>query len=506
MRRRNPGPGCVVLTALLLAAGARAVDSDGDGLEDADERARIRTAPFGKQLLVDDFADGARMALPADLDGDGDLDLVLAAELADEVAWYENVDGVGGFAPRQLISSAADGPRAVFAADLDGDLDLDVLSASVIDDTIAWYENLDGAGSFGPQRVISTGADFPVSVVAADLDGDNDLDVVSVSELDDELTWYANVDGNGSFGAPQEISTAGDYPIQVIAADVDGDADQDLLVASSNDDEVALYRNNGSGSFSRTLIGSSGDGAWTVAAVDLDGDADLDVAAGSNFDDEVYWHENTNGAGSFGGQNLVSKFAANGPTWVTGADLDGDGDQDLVATSNLDSEVSWYENFDGAGGFTNHTVLITQAFGAWTHFAVDMDGDGDLDLVVASVNDDEVAWYRNPGTDPGDSDTDDDGLSDGEEVDTYGTDPGESDGDFDGLIDPDEILVYGTDPNDPDTDNDSYTDGEEVAFGSDPLDPSEGARFTGPALGPAGVAIVALGMSAARVMRRRRRS
>jgi hypothetical protein len=495
---------CLLLGALLLAAPGRAVDSDGDGLDDADERARIRSVPFGKQKLADDFADGARMAVPADLDGDGDVDLVAALELADEVAWYENIDGQGGFAPRQLISSAVNGPRAVAVADLDGDLDLDVASVSVVDDTVAWYENTDGLGSFGPIQIISTAPDFPVAVVAVDLDGDTDLDLATVSELDDRVSWYENTDGLGSFSGGQVITTAGDYPVQVVAANLDGDADMDLLVASSNDDEVAWLENDGSASFSRSVIGTTGDGAFTVTAADLDGDGDLDVAAGSNFDDEVYWHPNTNGSGSFGGRVLVSKLDANGPTWTSAADMDGDGDQDLLVTSNLDSEVSWYQNFDGAGGFTNHTVLVTQAFGAWSHATVDMDGDGDLDLVVASVNDDEVAWYRNPGTDPDDADTDDDGLDDGVEVNTHGTDPGEADSDFDGLTDPDEINVHGTDPNDPDTDDDTYTDGEEVAFGSDPLDPSEGARFTGPALGPAGVVAVALAMLGARARLRRR--
>ena len=500
-RWRRASPLGVAL--LLLAGPAGAVDSDADGLDDADERARIRTVPFGDQQLVDDTADGVRMARPADLDGDGDDDLLVAIELGDQVAWYQNVDGIGGFGPRNVISTTQNGPRAVYAADLDGDTDLDVLCVSTVDDVLAWYENLDGAGSFGAAQVIHTGGDFPVSVIAADLDGDNDMDVVSLSELDDELKWFANTDGLGSFGGAQTISTAGDYPLQVIAADIDGDTDMDLAVASANDDEVAWLRNNGSGSFSRFVIGTTGTGAFTVAAVDLDGDGDLDVAAGSNFDDEIYWHENTNGAGSFGSVNLVSKFDANGPTWVSGADMDGDGDEDLLSTSNLDSEVSWYENVDGVPCCANPTVLTTRAFGAWSHFAVDMDGDGDLDVVTASVSDDEVAWYRNPGTDPNDPDTDDDGLTDGDEVNLHGTKPGEADSDFDGLSDFDEINTYGTFPLEPDTDDDGYTDGEEVAFGSNPLDPAEGAFIPAPALLPGAGVLLALGIAAAGLRRRR---
>ncbi|NIQ19659.1 MAG: hypothetical protein GTN95_05560, partial [Gammaproteobacteria bacterium] len=111
-----------------------------------------------------------------------------------------NTDGLGSFGPQRVITTLADGAHSVFAADVDGDGDPDVLSASFFDDKIAWYENTDGAGSFGPQQVISTLADGARSVFAADVDGDGDPDVLSASENDDKIAWYENTDGAGSFG------------------------------------------------------------------------------------------------------------------------------------------------------------------------------------------------------------------------------------------------------------------------------------------------------------------
>ncbi|KAK3256864.1 hypothetical protein CYMTET_34025, partial [Cymbomonas tetramitiformis] len=73
--------------------------------------------------------------------------------------------------------------------DVDGDGDLDVLSASWNDAKIAWYAN-DGSGGFGSQQVISTLADFARSVYAADMDGDGDVDVLSASDDDDKIAWY----------------------------------------------------------------------------------------------------------------------------------------------------------------------------------------------------------------------------------------------------------------------------------------------------------------------------
>ena len=98
------------------------------------------------------------------------------------------------FGPQQTIV-ATETRRAwsVYAADQDGDGDIDVLSASSGDDKIAWYENTDGAGGFGPQQVITTEADSARSVYAADLDGDGDIDVMSASSRDSKIAWYENL-------------------------------------------------------------------------------------------------------------------------------------------------------------------------------------------------------------------------------------------------------------------------------------------------------------------------
>jgi hypothetical protein len=110
-----------------------------------------------------------------------------------------------------VITTAADAPYFVYATDLDGDGDADVLSASYADDKIAWYENL-GSGAFGAQQVITTAADAAVSVYATDLDGDGDADVLSASDNDDKIAWYENQIppvGPSLFCSPANVHSGG---------------------------------------------------------------------------------------------------------------------------------------------------------------------------------------------------------------------------------------------------------------------------------------------------------
>ena len=174
---------------------------------------------------------GASSVHAADLDGDGDMDVLSASAGDDKIVWYEN-DGNQSYTAHSITTSA-DGAGSVFAVDLDRDGDLNVLSTSAYDDRVIWFEN-DGSQNF-TAHTITTSADGALSVLALDLDDDGDMDVLSASWRDDKIAWYEN-DGNESF-TPHTISTTADIPEDLIAADVDGDVD--VLSASAGDDRIA---------------------------------------------------------------------------------------------------------------------------------------------------------------------------------------------------------------------------------------------------------------------------
>ena len=182
------------------------------------------------------------------------------------------------------ITTSADGAQSVYAIDIDGDGDIDVLSASFNDDKIAWYEN-DGNENFSP-HTISISSDFAYSVFAIDMDGDGDIDVLSARRGDYKTTWYEN-DGIENF-AEHTIDSLSQQPQSVYAIDMDGDGDIDVL--SATEDKIAWYKNDGFQNFQLYTISTNVDFATSVYAIDMDGDGDIDVLSASADDDKIAWY------------------------------------------------------------------------------------------------------------------------------------------------------------------------------------------------------------------------
>jgi len=285
------------------------------------------------------------------------------------------------------VTTLADGAFGVVAADLDGDGDLDLASVSDFDGKVAWYENL-GGGVFGPQRLITDALDGAFSIAAGDLNGDGRIDLVATGSNDDRLLWFAN-NGDGTFTSAL-ISADPIGLREVKLADLDGDGDLDVLVAGA-EGSVVWFRNNGSGTFTPNApIVTDASGARSVFAADLDGDGKLDVLLASARDRKVSWFANT-GTG-FGPRQVIAEVSDVRSVWA--ADFDGDGKPDVLYGSG-DGIVAVARNTGGA--FAAPVTLTTAANGVRSVSAADLDGDGDQDVLSASFADGKVAWYQNLG-------------------------------------------------------------------------------------------------------------
>ena len=346
--------------------------------------------------VIDTNAAGAQEVATGDIDGDGDIDTASASATDNTVAWYENTAGDGSAWTPMNVDTNATSANSVVIADIDGDGDLDLASSSAADDTIAWYENTAGDGSAWTPMNIDTNADGANSVTAADLDGDGDVDLASAGFVDDTIAWYENDAGDGSAWTPTNISTVKDGASSIRAGDVDGDGDVDLASASLFAGDIDWYENTAGNASAWTAddVDLNVLGANSVAMGDLDGDGSLDLVSTGSGNDTIAWYRNTNGDGTAWAEANVST-AVDGPRSVTVADLDVDGDSDLVSTGSTDNSVTWHENTAGNATAWTGVDITTTASQAASATTGDLDGDGDLDVASASQGDNTIRKHQN---------------------------------------------------------------------------------------------------------------
>ncbi|WP_178988169.1 T9SS type A sorting domain-containing protein [Winogradskyella schleiferi] len=354
---------------------------------------------FGTKNLISSTVIFVNHVDYSDIDGDGDLDLVSSSHADDKIAWYENTNGLGDFSNGQnIISNTTDGARDVFAVDMDGDNDKDVLVSSRLEETtgdyqLIWYEN-DGTGTFIQEHIFETTSNSILRINYADVDDDGDMDVIS-GEDNSVLKLYNN-NGDGTFEIPIIFSETGfSYLSGLQVADVDGDNDIDVL-ASYISDEVIWHENDGSGDLSgKHIIIEELSSSSALFVADIDGDNDNDVLFSNRNADEVGYFLNTDGLGTFGPKVITSEIPQS-PRSIYSLDIDDDGDMDMITNSNEGQKFIWFPN-DGDANF-GEPVEITSFIGDISHItSADLNNDGKIDLITSSYDDDQVAWFKNLG-------------------------------------------------------------------------------------------------------------
>ncbi len=329
-----------------------------------------------------------------DLNGDGLPDLVVGGW------WYPNPGSLGGVWSRQTIGAPLHNMAAVHDFDRDGDLDVFGTDGQVGGEDLSWAEN-DGAGSFTIRDITNTATsgDF--------LQGVSVRQVLAGGQEEVVLSWHNGGNGTALLAVPDDPTTTA-WPLSVASAttnqeevpvgDLDGDGDADIHLGTS------WLRQEAGGTFSVQSGISLGGGAVPdrVKLADLDGDGDLDVVIGVEFGSALVWGENDGSGGGWTNRAIASDFDYFS---VDVGDVDHDGDVDVVGGAHQgNGEVSLYAN-DGTGlGWTTQVIDSGDSTQIDHHdgtVLVDMDLDGDLDLVSVGWTMRSLVIYENLAIDDG---------------------------------------------------------------------------------------------------------
>jgi hypothetical protein len=366
---------------LSFSAGiADMLSSNGDGTFDGWE----------SNLAADD---PPRAVAVGDLDADGDLDLVstAGAQYQQGTVSVRLGQGNGQFGPPDVtnISDGTVTPGAVVTGDIDGDGDLDVVTANR-------FAGLYGGGSDGAVSVLlgngSGGLAAPIDIVIGsdpaalalgDIDGDGDLDIVATTRRSygggaNAVVVLTNI-GAAQFAEPLVLGLSA-FPAGLALGDVDNDDDLDIVTANGHADlSTSLFRNRGNGQFDPPEVPISGASTDTIALADLDGDDDLDLLV-SNSSEQIAVALGGGATSGFAPAELYPIGLSARAMSV--ADLDRDGHLDVALITGNGLVVVAAGLGDGTlgavGGFSVGLDPVSLALG-------DLDNDSDLDLVTANL-------------------------------------------------------------------------------------------------------------------------
>ncbi len=257
------------------------------------------------------------------------------------------------------------------------------------------------------EHTISDSLRWPSSVFAEDINADGYVDVIGMiadyAREIGEINWYENHD-NQDF-TRHLVSDSFYFGTSVMAHDIDSDGDIDIFgtsfyYADYESGEIRWWENNGEEEIGWTekLITDEYAGARSLITSDIDGDGDDDIIAAGCCANKVCWWENSGEEDiEWLEQMITDTFYVYS---IDVADVDGDGDNDILGMNWYEWDnpcVVWWENDGGEEiSWTRHTIM-DQFIEALEIRPADFDNDGDMDVLGMSWS--GIAWWENSGGD-----------------------------------------------------------------------------------------------------------
>jgi FG-GAP-like repeat/FG-GAP repeat len=339
----------------------------------------------------------------ADFNGDGKPDFVMPDGNSSFLS-YLNTTVPGATAAtfhlQQFAASLA--PSGIAAADINGDGKPDVIVSNLSSDSISVSLDTTPVGAttatFASAKLF-TADEHPMGVCVADFNGDGKPDVATGTFDGSTVSVFLNTTVTGAsiptFAAKQSFAT-GNHDQAIACGDLNGDGKADIVVANASDNTVSVRRNTtavgaATATFAtqQTFATGSTPSGVTIADVNGDGQPDILVADLNPGAASVLLNTTTPGATTFAFGTHTDFTTGSGASWVAAADVDGDGKLDILVANRFAHSVSVLINTAAVGAssadFAAPTALQTND-DPMAVALVDFNGDGHADILTANAS------------------------------------------------------------------------------------------------------------------------
>ncbi len=325
----------------------------------------------------------------ADFNRDGHLDLAISNCGAATISVLLGI-GNGSFQqPAISFGSSGNNPYWLVAHDFNHDLNIDLAVCNEGSGTIAILLGLSNGSFQLPATTFSSEGIVPSSIIAADVNNDNNADLIVTNTGSDIITIFLGI-GNGTFQVSGTSYTTGTYPSSIASGDFNTDGNIDLAVVSRGSNQLLIFLGVGNGTFQANPSSyTTGLTPYLVRTADFNGDSKLDIVVG-NFDSNSISIFIGTGVGTFitSSPATYTTYIAE-PIDIAIQDLNDDSIMDL-AISNQNANISLYFGY-GNGTFGGVTSYSSAGQTLKAIVAADFNEDGEYDLAVLNQNNNNLA-------------------------------------------------------------------------------------------------------------------
>ncbi len=336
--------------------------------------------------VVRDTIEGLQYVTVADVDGDGDQDIIARSTEYGTLVYPGQ--GNDTFYYHYSILDEGDARGEIVVDDMNGDELPDlVVAMGDYNPSIQWMECI-GNNEYVNHSLLDCNNVLCLDV--ADMDNDGDQDIIAIASYNEEDAFLYCFENSNDHFEPSLIEIQFPQSHEILACDLDQDGDNDIVATFGEDGTIEWWENDGLMIFANHVIVEQVDNPANIAVKDMDSDGDMDILATTSEGNALYCYTN-NGECSFT-ENVIDDELTT--AWgIDAADLDWDGDVDIVATAQEAGYVKLYEN-NGNMTFTE-SVLVDSFFGAVHVSIADIDDDYMPDVIAAASISEKISTWIN---------------------------------------------------------------------------------------------------------------